>query len=308
MVSIEVPEVDYTGYSNRQLVAVPLAVLALALCIIGGWYLATGAPANLGVEFTGGAELRVTADDAGTDEASERLEEAFSVEPSSIQYVPADDSYVVTFRASDLPDEDVDPPDDGTGEQDQLGQFADEAEAAGFTVETESFISASFGADVAWQALGGVAIAFLGMSVLVFAMFRTFVPSVAVVASAFSDIVIPIAVMNLLGIEMTLGTVAALLMIIGYSVDSDILLNNSVLRRTGDFYESVHRAMRTGVTMTVTSMSAMIVMAIVASLFGIGLLRDIGIILAVGLCADLMNTYLMNVTLLRWYKFEGVKR
>jgi len=33
---------------------------------------------------------------------------------------------------------------------------------------------------------------------------------------------------------MTLGTIAALLMIIGYSVDSDILLNNSVLRRTGD--------------------------------------------------------------------------
>ncbi|MES3160908.1 MAG: protein translocase subunit SecF, partial [Halorubrum sp.] len=44
------------------------------------------------------------------------------------------------------------------------------------------------------------------------------------------------------------------------------------------------------------------------TLFGIDLLRDIGIILAIGLAADMMNTYLMNVTLLRWYKFQGVKR
>ncbi len=294
MRAIEVPEVDYTEYTNRQLVLVPLAVLALALAIIGGWYLVTGAPANLGLEFTGGVEIRLA--DDGDGDMNERIDAAFEQEPDSIRAIPGDDVVVVTFRA------DADDPDG------MAGDLEDQAEAGGLTIDAVDQVSPSFAADTAQTALFGVAIAFLGMSVLVFALFRTFVPSIAVVASAFSDIVIPIAAMNLLGIEMTLGTVAALLMIIGYSVDSDILLNNSVLRRTGDFYESVSRAMRTGVTMTVTSMSAMIVMAIIATLFGIDLLRDIGIILAIGLCADLMNTYLMNVTLLRWYKFEGVSR
>ncbi|GAB3413658.1 protein translocase subunit SecF [Haloparvum alkalitolerans] len=301
MVQIDVPEVDYTRYTNRQLVAIPLAVLVVSLAVIGGWYVVTGAPANLGVEFTGGAELRVTADDAGTDAADARLDDAFSTEPSSIQYISGDGAYVVTFRDADLPD-------DPEQRQERLSALSEEAEASGFSVESESFVSASFGAGVATQALAGVGVAFLGMSVLVFAMFRSFVPSLAIVASAFSDLLIPVAMMNLLGIEMTLGTVAALLMIIGYSVDSDILLNNSVLRRTGGFYESVSRAMRTGVTMTLTSIAAMLVMTVVAWLFGITLLRDIGIILAVGLSADLMNTYLMNVSLLRWYKFEGVSR
>ncbi|WP_096389915.1 protein translocase subunit SecF [Halopenitus persicus] len=308
MVAIEVPEVEYTDYTNRQLVAIPLAVLAVALLILGGWYLATGAPADLGVEFTGGAELRLSASETsdlemGTPEARAQLEDpdTFSIEPSSIQYVPGDETYIVTFRQEDLPE------DSESGDFD-FGDIAGEAEDAGFTVTGEDIVSPSYGSGVQIQALGGVVIAFLGMSVLVFAMFRTFVPSIAVVISAFSDIVIPVAVMNLLGIEMTLGTVAALLMIIGYSVDSDILLNNSVLRRTGDFYESVQRAMRTGVTMTITSIAAMIVMAIVAWIFGIDLLRNIGIILAVGLCADLMNTYLLNVSLLRWYSFEGVRR
>ena len=294
MPAIEVPEVDYTEYSNRQLVLVPLAVLALALLIIGGWYFVTGAPANLGLEFTGGVELRIA--DDGQGDVRERIDAAFEQEPDSVRTIPADDVVVVTFQASE---------DDPEGFASEL---EDQANEAGLTLDAIDQVSASFAADTAQTAIFGVALAFLGMSVLVFALFRTFIPSVTVVASAFSDIVIPIAAMNLLGIEMTLGTVAALLMIIGYSVDSDILLNNSVLRRTGDFYESVSRAMRTGVTMTVTSISAMIVMAIVATLFGIDLLRDIGIILAIGLAADLMNTYLMNVTLLRWYKFQGVKR
>jgi len=294
MVAIEVPEINYTEYSNRQLAAIPLAVLVLALAIIGGWYLVTGTPANLGLEFTGGVELRIA--DDGDGNMQERIETSFDREPDSIRAIPADDVFVVTFRSAE---------DDPDGLASDLESQAD---AAGFTTEAIDQVSPSFAADTAQTALFGVALAFLGMSVLVFALFRTFVPSIAVVASAFSDIVIPIAVMNLLGIEMTLGTIAALLMIIGYSVDSDILLNNSVLRRTGEFYESVSRAMRTGVTMTLTSTAAMIVMAIVASLFGIDLLRNIGIILAVGLCADLMNTYLMNVSLLRWYKFEGVKR
>jgi len=299
MVEIEVPEVDYTDYDNRQLVAIPVVVLVLALSIIGGWYLVTGAPANLGVEFTGGAELRLSADDAGTAAARDRLESAFSVEPSSVQYIPQDESYVVTFRAEDLPE---------NADNGGLVPLSEQAREAGFTVEGQTFVSPSFGSGAAIESLGGVALAFLGMSVLVFAMFRSFVPSIAVVLSAFSDIVVPVAMMNLLGIELTLGTVAALLMLIGYSVDSDILLNNSVLRRTGSFYESVQRAMRTGVTMTITSISAMIVMAIVATIFGVDLLRNIGIILAIGLSTDLMNTYLLNVGLLRWYKFEGVSR
>jgi preprotein translocase subunit SecF len=64
--------------------------------------------------------------------------------------------------------------------------------------------------------------------------------------------------------------------------------------------------MRTGVTMTLTSISAMTAMFLISSLFGIPLLPDIAIVLVFGLTVDLMNTYMMNLSLLRWYKFEGV--
>ena len=285
MVAFDVSDVAYPDYSNRQLAAIPLAVLALALLVLVGWYAMTGAPVTPGIAFTGGTEIQVST--AGSNVA---IDDAFAIEPESTRQVRGEASYVVTFQSTDT------------------DAIRASAEQAGYTVESVQGTSASFSAETQRLGLLGLGAAFVGMALLVFGMFRTVVPSIAVVLSAFSDIVIPLALMNLVGIKLSLGTVAALLMLIGYSVDSDILLNNHVIRRRGDFYESTYRAMRTGVTMTLTSISAMTVMAIVARFFAIPLLPDIGIVLVFGLTADLMNTYLMNVSLLRWYRYEGVAR
>jgi preprotein translocase subunit SecF len=286
MPSFEVPEVDLSQYSMRQLVAPPLAVLVIALAVIGAWFALTGSPVTPGIEFTGGTELVVE-----TNAPQSEVTAAFDQQHESIRPIGTDGSqYLVTFQSED---------------QQALAQQASDA---GYEVVQSQSTSATFGGSTQRLALLGVGIAFAGMSVVVFLLFRTFVPSIAVVLSAFSDIVVPVALMNLFGIELSLGTVAALLMLIGYSVDSDILLNNHVLRRSGDFWESVHRAMRTGVTMTVTSIATMAVMTVVSYVFGIQLLSAIGLVLVFGLTTDLMNTYMLNVTLLRWYKFEGVSR
>ena len=283
---LDVERLPYREYSNRQLLAVPLAILALALLIVLGAYVITGTPVDLGLAFTGGTEVRFTAD-ADTAEVRETFA---NVEVDSVRSVGTGNSYILTTQAGDT------------------GTVETTAEEAGYEVESVQERSASFGADAQRQALIGMAIAFLGMSIIVAAYFRSLVPSVAVIASAFSDIMIPLALMNVFGIELSLGTVAALLMIIGYSVDSDILLNNHILKRHGKFYESYYAAMRTGVSMTLTSIAAMVTMAIVATLFGIPLLPTIGLVLFFGLAADLLNTYMMNISLLRWYKYEGVKR
>lgn len=289
MVAFEVPEVDYSQYSNRQLVAIPLAVLAVALLILATSWALTGTPVALGTDFTGGSELTVESSSPLTQQAAAEI---FDAPVVSVQQVSGQDQYIITF--------------DSTADIEELESTADASDQ--LTVLQSGTTSPLFGADNRQFALRGVAIAFLGMSLIAFALFRTFVPSIAIVISAFSDIVIPVAVMSLAGIKLSLGTVAALLMLIGYSVDSDILLNNHVLRRSGGFYESTYRAMRTGVTMTLTSIAAMAVMAVVATLFGIDIMASIGVVLVLGLSADLMNTYMLNVTLLRWYKYEGVNR
>jgi len=281
-----VPDVDYTEYTNRQLVAIPMALLAVAIVVLTVATALTGLPVALGIEFTGGTEMQVVTGDSPAEITSTFDENVDSITPIAGQTDP----YQLTFQADD-----ADP-------------LLEQAEAAGYEVESVGERSASFASDSQRQAILGLMVAFGGMAALVALMFRTFIPSIAVIASAFSDIVIPLALMRLFDIELTLGTVAALLMLVGYSVDSDLLLNNHVLRRRGDFYTSTFRAMRTGVTMTTTSIAAMVVMTVVSYLLGIPLLPDVGLILVFGLLTDLMNTYLLNVSLLRYYKYEGIAK
>jgi len=284
---VDVEKIPYEDYSNRQLAAIPLAILALAILVVLGAYFITGAPADLGMVFTGGTEIRFEAD-AGTADIRSSLSD---VESDSIISVGlGSGEYELSTQATNTE------------------EITDRIEEEGYNVLSVESRSADFGSNTQGEALFGLLLAFVGMSLLIALIFRSFIPSLAIVASAFSDIVIPLALMNILGIELNLGTVAALLMIIGYSVDSDILLNNHVLKRHGDFYDSSFRAMRTGVSMTLTSIAAMATMWLVATLLGIPLLPDVGIVLIFGLTADLFNTYMLNMSLLRWYKYEGVKR
>ena len=305
MIDFDVRDIDYTRYTNRQLAAVPLGVLAVALLVLLGWSLfVTGSPAqpgspvSLGIDFTGGTEIHVA-----TTASEQEVREVIPVEIASVQEVGTQgDEYLLTTQSGRTNAIE-------NALKDAGYQYRNGCQAAqGNTICSVNTRSPAFGQSAQQTALMGVTVAFIGMALLIFVLFRSFVPSIAVVASAFSDIVIPLALMNVFGIKLSLGTVAALLMLIGYSVDSDILLNNHVLRRRGDFYESTYRAMETGVTMTLTSLSAMVVMTIVASILAIPLLPAIGIVLVFGLATDLLNTYMMNLSLLRWYKFEGVAR
>ncbi len=279
-----IDDIDYSQYSFQQLVAIPTVLFTLAILILAITYALTGSPVSLGFEFTGGVNIQI---EDGTSVS--QVEEDFTgiegvPEPENIRGITGG----AVVRYGPLTED----------EQAIVDDFRQE----NYPDASLSSVSAAYGSSLLYQSMGAVAFAFLLMSLIIFAFFRTFVPSAAVVASALSDMTVPIAFMTLVGIDVSLATIPAVLLLIGYSIDSDILLTRNTLtgKRT-DYYENVRTAMRTGVTMTTTSMAAMFVMAIVAHIFNVFVLRDIGLILFVGLGTDLINTYMMNVAILRWH-------
>ncbi|MFH1290761.1 MAG: protein translocase subunit SecF [Nanoarchaeota archaeon] len=144
-------------------------------------------------------------------------------------------------------------------------------------------------------------LAFIFMAIVVFIIFRTIVPSTAVILAAFSDIVMTIAVVNLIGMPLSTAGIVAFLLLIGYSVDTDILLTTRMLKkREGEINERLFGALKTGVTMTLTS-----IVAISVSLFVIynssEILRQMFTILLIGLGFDLFNTWFANASILKWY-------
>jgi preprotein translocase subunit SecF len=158
------------------------------------------------------------------------------------------------------------------------------------------------------QVYWALAIAFLFMSVTVFIIFRNFVPSMAVILAALSDIIIALGGMSLFGIPLSLASVGALLLLIGYSVDTDILLTTRVLkRREGTITKRAIDAMKTGLTMALAAIGAMAALLVVTYFFipSASTLANIASVLIIGLVADVLATWLMNLGILRWYMESG---
>ena len=151
------------------------------------------------------------------------------------------------------------------------------------------------------QLVTAILIAFFFMAIVVFLIFRTFVPSVAVIGAALADIIMTLTVVNILGIKLSTAGIVAFLMLIGYSVDTDILLTTRMLKREkGTLNKRLFGAFKTGITMTLTSLLAVVFALIIVNSFSY-VLGQIFMILAIGLVFDLLNTWITNASILKWY-------
>ena len=139
---------------------------------------------------------------------------------------------------------------------------------------------------------------------LVYIYIKNSVPAFAVMLSAFSGIIMTLAVVNLIGMKLSTAGIVAFLMLIGYSVDTDILLTTRILGKRDPINKALFGAFKTGTTMTLTSIIAVTTALIVVFPFG-SVLNQIFIILLIGLGFDLINTWITNASILKWYVEEG---
>ena len=140
--------------------------------------------------------------------------------------------------------------------------------------------------------------AFILMSIIVFFIFRSPVPSFAVILAAVSDIVITLALMQVFSIELSFASLAAILTLIGYSVDTDVLLTTRVLKGAGTVSERIRSAMKTGFTMSLTTIGALTAVILVSIS---QVLTQIAMVLLIGLVIDLVNTWIQNTAILEWF-------
>lgn len=158
------------------------------------------------------------------------------------------------------------------------------------------------------QLLLAVLFAFFLMAIVVFIQFRIMVPSLAVIISAFADILMALVVVDLIGMKISSAGIVAFLMLIGYSVDTDILLTNRLLKRgQGEINHKIYEAFKTGLTMTLTAILAIGFALVIVHSFS-STLSQMFIILLIGLVFDILNTWLTNVSILKWYLLKGGKK
>ncbi len=278
---------EFYDKKYKTLLIIPLILLILALGQIAFQMASTGDFMNKGVSLKGG--LTVTIDkNVNIDEVERYLGDKFPDADISVRALSSAGRQIgVMVEASDVESDEL------IGAlKSGIKDLKDEE----YSVEV---MGSSLGASFFKETLKAVLIAFIFMGIVVFIYFRIPIPSVAVILAAFSDIVITLAIVNIIGLKISTAGIAAFLMLIGYSVDTDILLTSRVLKRKeGTVLDGILSAMKTGLMMNFTT-----VIALVIALFFTQseVLRQIMTIVLIGLLVDLPITWIMNSGILRWY-------
>lgn len=280
----------------KFLLIFPFLLLMGSFIQIGWQYAETGDFVNKGITLKGGSTI--TVDDGSIDyrDLQRFLQESFPGTEISVRTITTAGSIVSLAIDTDLQESnDIDNLLSVLGQKVLLTK-------ENYSVE---IIGSSLGKSFFRQTAIALLIAFVLMAAVVFLYFRTLIPSLTVILAAFSDIVVTIAAFNLTGMKLSTAGVAAFLMLIGYSVDTDILLGSRFFKRQDlPVMERIYSAIKTGLTMTTTAIAAVVVTLVFVSN---DVVKQIMVILLIGLCVDIIMTWIQNVGTLRLYHEKTLK-
>lgn len=170
-------------------------------------------------------------------------------------------------------------------------------------------VSPTLGSFFLSQFVDVIIFAFILVFIVVFIIFRSPVPSAVVVFGAANDMIIALGVMGLFKIPLGVASIAGLLMIIGYAMDTDVLTAIRILRRhEGSPEERAYGSMRTGLTMTSTAIVAFAVLFVVSVIVYIPTYYEVSAVVLAGLIGDIITTWFGNASILLMYKRRKERR
>jgi preprotein translocase subunit SecF len=267
---------DVVGHSRLiyKITAV-VVLLCIASMIFRGF--------NFGIDFEGGNSFRLPGDSSEVDQVRAAAEEA-GADVASAQVVGGNTLLVRTGQL------------DNDTEQTVAAAMAEAAGIDPSEVSAES-VSAEWGSDITDQAL--IALAVFLVAVILFLALR-FEPKMAVgaIAALLHDIVVTAGVYSLIGFEVTPSTVIGFLTILGFSLYDTVVVFDKVDENTKGLEKSVRMTWSEAANLAVnqtlmrsinTSVIALLPVAgllfVGAGLLGVGTLKDLALVLFVGLAA-----------------------
>ena len=276
--------------NHKKLFFLPILLVVIALIILSTSYITTGDFIDKDVSLKGGSSATIYSSESFGD-LETQLNEKYLDYDFAVREL---DEFGTGLQMGIVIET-------GEIEPDELKEILEEITGMELTSDNFSveFVGSSLGESFYKQMLFAILLAFLFMGLVVFITFRMFIPSVIVVFAAFGDMVCSLAFLNLFNFQLSTAGIAAILLLIGYSIDTDILLTTKVLmRKEGSIFDRLYTGMKTGITMTVTTFVALSVGYFVSTSL---ILKQMFLIILIGLAFDVIMTYCMNAGLLVWY-------
>jgi len=281
---IKSPRFDFLKYRGMGL------ILSLVIIGLGAGAVAMKGDALLGVDFKGGDAVTMTYSQP-VDIAQVR-EALINAKLKDFTLQPVTGSKALQIQTEEQ---------QGEKAADILKQAFPQA---GFVAGSVDKIGAQVGGEMKQKALTALLLGLFG--ILVYAAIR-FEWSYAIAAAVgqLHDVLIALSIMALLGRELTLPLVGALLTIAGYSINDKIVVFDRIregasLREKGSFYEVINRSLNLTLARTILTGSTCLLATGALIVFGGPVIHDFSLAMFIGIMSGIYSSHFISPGLAWW--------
>jgi preprotein translocase subunit SecF len=195
--------------------------------------------------------------------------------------------------------------------------LADEGSLGKPEIRRVEFVGPQVGQELQWQAIQAVLYSLVGILVYIAWSFKSVRGGVAAIAAVFHDVIVCLGSLSLAGREFSLPVVAALLTIIGYSVNDTIVAYDRLRENRGkagargkSFAEQMNDAVNQTLSRTILTALTVFFSTAILLFFGGKTLEDFAFVLFVGVITGTYSTiYVAGALVVDWTQYaEGRRR
>ncbi|MFC5382464.1 protein translocase subunit SecF [Aquipuribacter nitratireducens] len=269
-----------------------LVALAVAALLLRGL--------NLGIDFTGGSEFRVSAvpGEVSTLAAEDAVTGVVGDTQVQTTIIDGDNVRVRTGELS-------------TADTEAVAEALAETYGVETSAVTSQFVGASWGEQISVRALQGLLVFLALVAVVISLYFRTWKMAVAALAALVLDMVFTVGIFAATGLEVTPSTVIGFLTVLAYSLYDTVVVFDKVRENTREALEGDTQTFAEGANLAVnqtlvrsinTSVVAILpvlaVLVIGVALLGASTLLDLALVLAIGTAVGTFSSIFVATPLL----------
>jgi len=286
---------DFVGVGNYFFIASIIIFLASVL-------LFSTKGLNYGVDFTGGTVIQVKYDTkAPLEGIREALGKSSLFEGASVVNFGSDEEVVIKTPASKA------------SVEDDIGDVANTLlkNTGTYEIRRVDMVGPKVGNELKEKGLTALALAMIAIMIYVGFRFEWRFALASVIA-LFHDVIITVGFLSLLGTDVNLDTVAALLTILGYSINDTIIVFDRIREivrenKITDLKEIINVAVSNTLARTILTSLTVFFVVLTLFLFGGEIMTGFSLPLLIGVIVGTYSSIFVASVLLTWFKFD-VKR
>lgn len=261
--------------------------VSIALLLVGMVSLAVKGRFRYGLDFKGGTLVRVQFQDPVDIGEVRKL-------------LPKANIQTATTAGTSLPEYQIELENEGGSEQptdasagrEQVTQALNMAFAGKFTVKSSNGVSPKVGDDLRRQAVQATIFALVGILIYIALRFE-WIYGAAAVFAVFHDTLVTLGLFSLFNYEINLTVIAALLTLVGYSVNDTIVVfdrvrENLKTRRRDDFETVLNDSINQTLSRTILTSGLTFLTVIALFLFGGEIINNFAFAMVIGI---IVGTY-----------------